>query len=71
MPVRRRLCSELCTVTWWDTSVCFTRRKWEVRMSAEGKLRRNNNQQSSMVAAEKRKVSVWLFLSKTYVGRRC
>lgn len=71
MPVRCRLCSELCTVTWWDTSVCFTRRKWEVRMSAEGKLRRNNNQQSSMVAAEKRKVSAWLFLSKTYVGRRC
>lgn len=33
-------------------------------MSAEGKLRRNNNQKSSMVVAEKRKVSVWLNLQK-------
>lgn len=48
MSVWCRLCVAQCITAWWDISVCVTRRKWEMKMAVEGKMRWNNNQQSCL-----------------------
>lgn len=55
MSVQRWLCPARCVTAWWDISVCATRRKWEMRMSVEGKMRWNNNQQCWTEVADRNK----------------